>query len=78
MALYIADGNANFNMKAPPFTYMAIELAGPMYVGRENGEEGSKVWICLFTCCVTRAIHLELVRDIHLELVCDMPMQTFI
>ena len=46
--------------EAPPFTYTAIDFAGPMYVGREKGE-GNKVWICLFTCCVTRATHLELV-----------------
>ena len=42
---------------------MAIDFAGPLYVGREKGAEGNKVWICLFTCCVTRAIHLDLVSD---------------
>ena len=40
-----------------------VNFAGPLYVGREKGEEGNKVWICLFTCCVTRTIHLELVSD---------------
>ena len=49
--------------EAPPFTYTAVDFAGPIYIGREKGDEGSKVWICLFTCCVTRAIHLDLVRD---------------
>ena len=24
----------------------------------------AKMWICLYTCCVTRAIHLELVPDL--------------
>jgi len=43
MPLYIADGNAKFNMKAPLFTYMAVDFAGPMHVTREKGEEGSKV-----------------------------------
>ena len=50
--------------EAPPFAYTAVDFAGAMYVGREKGEESNKVWICLFTCCVTRAIHLELVRDL--------------
>ena len=49
--------------EAPPFTFTAIDFAGPMFVGREKGEKSNKVWICLFTCCVTRAIHLDLVRD---------------
>ena len=49
--------------EAPPFTYTAIDFAGPMYVGREKREGSNKVWICLFTCCVTLAVHLDLVRD---------------
>ena len=49
--------------EAPPFTYGAVDFAGPMYL-RSKGEFGSnKVWMCLFTCCVTCAIHLELVTD---------------
>ena len=34
--------------EAPPFTYTAIDFAGPMYVGQERGAESNKVWICLF------------------------------
>ena len=26
-----------------------------------------KVWICLFTCCVTRAVHLEIVPDLSAD-----------
>ena len=29
--------------EAPPFTYTAIDFAGPMYVGKEKGEQGNKV-----------------------------------
>ncbi len=56
--------------EAPPFSYTAVDYAGPMYVGKQKGDKGKKVWICLFTCCVTRAIHLEIV--------CDMSTPTFI
>jgi len=49
--------------EAPPFTYTGVDYTGPLYV-RAQGEGNSyKVWICLFTCCVTRAVHLELVID---------------
>ena len=49
-------------LEAPPFTYTAVDFAGPIYVKGDRGKEGDKVWICLFTC-VTRAVHLDLVRD---------------
>ena len=29
---------------------------GPLYVKQS---EKPKVWLCLYTCCVTRAVHLE-------------------
>ena len=49
--------------EVPPFTYAAVDFAGLMYL-RSKGEFGSnKVWMCLFTCCITRAIHLKLVTD---------------
>ena len=44
---------------------IAMDYAGPMYMrGHHKEAEGSKVWICLFTCCVTKATHLELVLDL--------------
>ena len=49
--------------EAPPFAYTAVDFAGPMYLKCEGGLGRTKVWICLFTCCVIRAIHLELVPD---------------
>ena len=49
--------------EAPPFQYTAIDFAGPMYIHSKEGSSSNKVWICLFTCCVTRAVHLELVPD---------------
>ena len=48
--------------EAPPFTYTGVDFAGPLYL--KGDLDVSKVWICLFTCCVTRAIHLDLVQDL--------------
>lgn len=45
---------------ADPFTYTGLDYLGPLYI---RGDEVKKVWICLFTCMVTRAVHLELVED---------------
>ena len=48
-------------VQSPPFTYTAVDYAGPLYV--RSKEASQKVWICLFTCCASRAIHLEIVFD---------------
>ena len=47
--------------EAPPFTFTGVDFAGPLYVKSGAGME--KVWICLYTCCVVRAVHLDLVSD---------------
>lgn len=47
----------------PAFTYTGVDFAGPLFV-RESSSSSSKVWICLFTCLVTRAIHLDIVEDL--------------
>jgi hypothetical protein len=48
--------------EAPPFSYTGIDFAGPLYVKCDGGM--TKVWICLYTCCVVRAVHLDLVPDL--------------
>ena len=48
--------------EAPPFTFLGVDFAGPLYIRSENGSR--KVWICLYTCCVVRAVHLDLVVDL--------------
>ena len=53
----------------PPFSSTGVDFAGPLYI-RQTGSTASKVWICLYTCCTTRAIHLDIVPD--------MSTQTFI
>ena len=49
--------------ESPPFSVVEVNFAGPLFV-RVKKEQFSKVWICLFTCGVTRAVHLDLVTDL--------------
>ncbi|XP_060600639.1 uncharacterized protein LOC132754069 [Ruditapes philippinarum] len=48
-----------------PFSRVGLDYLGPLYIKSDKGQ--SKVWICLFTCFVTRAIHLEIVMDMSTE-----------
>ena len=47
-----------------PFSNVGIDFAGPLFVKDCQGNM-KKVYITLFTCCATRAIHLELNDDLH-------------
>lgn len=50
-----------FRVKGDPaFTYTGVDFAGPLLVRSSTSEASSKVWICLFTCLVTRAVHLDI------------------
>ncbi|KRZ65356.1 hypothetical protein T10_2495, partial [Trichinella papuae] len=46
---------------AAPFERIGIDFAGPVYIKKRKNHV--KTYICLFTCMVTRAIHLELVTS---------------
>jgi len=48
-----------------PFEVTGVDFTGALYV-RDSGKE-SKVYVCLFTCAVTRAVHLEVVTDLSTE-----------
>ena len=48
--------------RSAPFVNAGVDFAGPLFVTTKDGM--SKVYIALFTCCVTRAVHLELVEDL--------------
>lgn len=48
-----------------PFTYTGIDYRGPLFI--KSKAETSKVWICLFTCLVTRAVYLELIHNMTTE-----------
>lgn len=47
--------------KAPPFAVTGVDFCGPLFVLPKK-----KVYVCLFTCAVTRAVHLELVDSLAL------------
>ncbi|CAB3999831.1 E3 ubiquitin- ligase DZIP3, partial [Paramuricea clavata] len=51
--------------ESPPFDKVGVDFAGPLYV--KQGKSMRKVYIALFSCCVTRALHLELVEDLSAQ-----------
>ena len=48
-----------------PFSITGVDFTGALYVKDSTGER--KVYICLFTCACTRAVHLELVCDLSVD-----------
>lgn len=51
--------------ESPPFEITGVDFAGPLFVKVKNTVE--KAYIALFTCAVTRAVHLELVSSLSTE-----------
>ena len=49
--------------EAPSFSTTGVDFAGPLFVKAEGGEM-IKSYICLFSCFITRAVHLEVVSDL--------------
>lgn len=47
--------------ETPPFEVTSIDVAGPLYVKTDRAT--CKAYVALFTCAVTRAVHLELVSS---------------
>ena len=45
-----------------PFECTGVDYSGPHYIIRETVKK--KVWVALFTCLVSRAIHCEVVPDL--------------
>ena len=45
------------------FSATGLDYAGPLIVRNDNCKDGRKVYILLFTCASSRALHLELVPD---------------
>ena len=49
--------------QSAPFSKVGIDFAGPLFVKSKTGEM-VKSYFALFTCCVTRTVHLDLVADL--------------
>ena len=47
-----------------PFQTTGVDFAGPLYVRASHHAGTAKVWLCLYMCCITRAVHLDLVPDL--------------
>lgn len=52
---------------APAFSYSGVDFAGPLVIRISRTSKKSKAWICLFTCFITRAVHLDIVTDLSTE-----------
>ena len=46
-----------------PFSKTGVDFAGPIYI-KTGKSQMRKVYLCLYTCAVTRALHLELADDL--------------
>ena len=51
----------------PAFSFTGVDFAGPLMIRTEGPNKTGKTWICLFTCFVTRAVHLDIVLDMSTE-----------
>lgn len=47
---------------AAAFEVTGVDLAGPIFLKNQQ-----KAWICIFTCAVTRAVHLELISSLSTD-----------
>ena len=53
--------------KDHPFTYTGVDFAGPLYVKQVNAVAMEKVYMVIYTCAVSRAVHLDVVSDMTAE-----------
>ena len=49
--------------EAQAFSYTGVDFAGTFMVRVSRCSQSNKVWMALFTCYVTRAVHLDAVPD---------------
>ncbi len=52
-----------------PFTYVGIDYTGPLWTKRGNPRKPTlvKVYVCIFVCLSTKAVHIEISSDLTTE-----------
>ena len=50
-----------------PFSHTAVDFAGPLHVKTFGVTKSEKMWISLYTCCITHAVHIDVVPDMSTE-----------
>ena len=53
-------------LQAEPFSNTGVDFAGPLYVKDKSGKM-NKMYVALFSCCVTRAVNLQIVPELSTE-----------
>lgn len=51
---------------AKVFEITGVDLAGPLFIKGDDGKM-KKIWICLFTCAVYRAVRLEIISSLSTD-----------
>ena len=64
--LLLSDLPSFHVIESPPFSKTVLDLAGPIYYKTKEGQM-EKCYITLFTCCVTRAVHLEVTTNLSTD-----------
>jgi len=49
------------------FQTTGVDLAGPVFIKGDKGENEKKAWIVLFTCAVYRCVHFDVVTSLSTE-----------
>ena len=53
--------------RSRPFVATGVDFAGPLYVKSSAVFGKPKVWLCIYTCCATRAVHLDIVPNLDAQ-----------
>ena len=56
-----------FRVTNPAWDSVGVDYAGPLFVKSSIQNESAKVYIVLYSCCSSRAIHLELVQNMSTD-----------
>ena len=59
--------HSKFKKSLRSLTYMEVDFADPLYVKITTPASNEKVCICIYTCCIIRAIHLEVVPNLSAQ-----------